>query len=212
MSSSKGSCTVQTLGESLIGVWACLITAGNGWAKGMLPWAKVYQRAVMTTFDLASDALHSFCNYNMHLHFSPEKKKPVVWLTLTIHGCNHEGKSLWILSLYKVNPTTDTDIRRTDRDYSKDLYIPDVNLALCLSSLSCFLVDLWHGSLAGLFLHCTVLCCSQEGHILELWLCSKLPGAFISAVRNGRQALSLIITLPRCFPAQNIFYHPSCSL
>lgn len=67
-------------------------------------------------------------------------------------------------------------------------------------------------SLMGLFLCSTVLCCSQEGHILELWLCSKLPEAFISAVHNGRQAQSLSITLPRCFPAQNIFYHPSCSL
>lgn len=107
---------------------------------------------------------------------------------------------------------------RSEMDFHKDSQVSAVDLdpaslfqPLSFSRWPLTRQSLTH-SLVGLFLCCTVLCCSQEGHILELWLCSKLPGAFISAVHNGRQAQRLSITLPRCFPAQNIFYHPSCSL
>lgn len=60
-----------------------------------------------------------------------------MWLTLIIYGCNHVG-FMRRTQLWTQNLTVD----RTGRDYSKDLYIPAVNLALRLSFLSCFLVDL----------------------------------------------------------------------
>lgn len=64
-------------------------------------------------------------------------------------------------------------------------------------------------SLTGLFVHCTLL--SPVGAFF-FWRSGFAPSCFfLSAAHNGRRPTSFGVTLPRCFPARNIFYRPSCS-